>query len=135
MLQTLSIWILAQTLRNICGDPNPVRCLQPKKVPPGQGGDQKRLSPLLLMGNPAQPVQTATNQGKGRVGWEGAAGLWCPGGSSPLWPGCSTGQPSTSRAGEGCEASTEEEEEDASAPPALPSQVFIAPPPFTGMDQ
>lgn len=132
MLQTLSIWVLAQTLRNICGDPNPVRCFQPKKVPPGQGGDQKRLSPLLLTAKPAQPVQTAANWGKA-----GSAGRLLQGCGVQTVSACfgrtvEQSNPSTSRAGEGCGASPEE---DASAPPALPSQVIIAPPPFTGMYQ
>lgn len=132
MLWTLSIWVLAQTLRNICGDPNPVRRLQPKKVPPGQGGDQKCLSPLLLMGNLAQSMQTAINWGK-----RGSAGkaLWgCGVQSVAAFFGQAMTQhnPSISTAGEGCEASTEE---DAAAPGALPCWVFIAPPPCTGMYQ
>jgi len=71
MLQTLSICFLAQTLRNTCGDQNPARHLQPKKVPPGQGGDQKRSSPLLLTGNPSQSVQREQQAGEEGVSGEG----------------------------------------------------------------
>lgn len=132
MLWTLSIWVLAQTLRNICGDPNPLRCLQPKKVPPGQGGDQKCSSPLLLMGNLAQPIRTATNWGKGGSAGKALWGCGVQGVSAFFRWAMTQRNPSTSRAGEGCEASTEE---NASAPGALPCWVFIAPPPFTGMYQ
>jgi len=52
---------LAQPPRNICGDQSPSRCLQPKEIPARQGNDQKGSSPLLLPGELAEPVWTATS--------------------------------------------------------------------------
>lgn len=77
MRQTLSICFSAQTLRNICGDQNPVRRPQPKKVPPGLGGDQKALVTSSPDGEPSAARTDSDRPGRrgGQPGRHGRAGV------------------------------------------------------------